>query len=114
MELSEGKRRNDRDSIEGPVFEGPDFGDQDPMRPPGGSADSSRSADDFADSESRISEQAPVRPFESFEDLPEDVEEATNAFKVSIIRHRSLDWEEISQSDMLGLLDALKVLVSQA
>jgi hypothetical protein len=116
LELSEGKRKNDRDYIEGPVYEGPDFGEQDPMR----STDDHESRSDSRNSQS-INDQYEdvepvskpnVRPFESFVDLPEDVEEATNAFKVAIIRHRAAEWEEISQSDMFALLDALKLLVS--
>jgi hypothetical protein len=115
LELSEGKRRSDRDYIEGPVYEGPDFGDQDPMRPPGERAAKSDAKQDRG-GEEEYEDMDPasnpsVRPFESFEDLPEDVEEATNAFKVAIIRHRSAGWEEISQSDMSALLDALKLLV---
>jgi hypothetical protein len=113
LELSEGKRRSDRDYIEGPVYEGPDFGDQDPMRPPGErGARSSANKDPVGEEEYEdVDPASNVRPFESFEDLPEDVDEATNAFKVAIIRHRTAGWEEISQSDMLALLDALKLLV---
>ncbi len=37
--------------------------------------------------------------------------EACSAFKLAIIRHKADQWSEISQADMIGLLDALKQLV---
>jgi hypothetical protein len=116
LELSEGRRRNDRDYVQGPVFEGPDFGDHDPLHKP---RQAQRSTDDFDQAELTAEPAARTnvatsagRPFESFVDLPEDIEEATNAFKVAIIRHRTMKWSEVSQADMLGLLDALKLLVN--
>lgn len=112
LELSEGRRKNDRDYIEGPVYEGPDFGDQDPMKNPG--SKSNRARDEFVAAESEESSKPSIRPFESFVDLPDDIEEATNAFKVAIIRHRNMEWSEISEADMLGLLDALKLLVTSS
>ncbi len=51
---------------------------------------------------------------ESFKDLPDDVMEASNAFKVAIIRHKADEWNEIEKDDMIGLLDALKQLASIA
>lgn len=111
LELTEGKRRNDRDYIEGPVYEGPDFGDQDPMKGPNAGQSNPLGDETLGAYEQVASESKPVvRPFESFVDLPEDVEEATNTFKLAIIRHRAAEWQEISQADMLALLDALKVL----
>jgi hypothetical protein len=114
LELSEGKRRNDRDYIEGPVFEGPDFGESDAMLGPKSSTKPTSNSDKEDHLNKIQSTATSVRPFESFVDLPDDVEEATNAFKVAIIRHRSMDWCEISEADMLGLLDALKLLVGSS
>ena len=109
LELSERKRQNDRDYIEGPVYEGPDFGDDDQRRD-----DRPTSALLDTDGSSLANESAltNVRPFEAFGELPEDVEEATNAFKVAIIRHKADQWEAITQADMLGVLEALKQLAT--
>ena len=52
----------------------------------------------------------PIKHFEAFENLPDDVSEAANAFKVAIINHKAAEWDEISRDDMVGLLDALKGL----
>jgi len=52
----------------------------------------------------------PVRPFAHLPKLPDDVSEAFEAFKLSILRHKLSGWEEISLDDMLATLDALKEL----
>lgn len=51
-----------------------------------------------------------VRPFESLPSLPEDVQDAMEAFKLCIVRHKLLGWEEFAQEDMLSCLEALKKL----
>ncbi|TWT88191.1 hypothetical protein Mal64_16700 [Pseudobythopirellula maris] len=53
---------------------------------------------------------APVRPFEKLGELPDDVAEAFESFKLAIVAHKLTDWSEISRSDLLGALDALKTL----
>jgi hypothetical protein len=106
LELAEGKRQNDRDYIEGPVHEGPDFGDEDQA------GKGAQSKSEFADKADSEPSAATVRPFESFTDLPEDIMEVTSELKVAIIRHRSEEWSEISKEDMLSLLDAFKQLVN--
>ena len=103
--------RGDSDYIEGPVHEGPDFGDE--GEPSGKSADGKKDGDD-EEEESAKPEPHQIRPFESFTDLPDDVLEAANAFKVVIIKHKLTQWEEIAKDEVLGLLDALKQLATIA
>lgn len=110
LALSENTRTNDRDYIEGPVHEGPDWGDGEE----GGSSKKSKSSEDDSDNDVAAPKPHAVRPFESFKDLPSDIEEIANEFKVAIIRHKADDWDEISQQDMIGLLDALKQLAQLA
>ena len=50
----------------------------------------------------------PVRPFACLPSLPADVQEAFDAFKLAIVRHRAAAWEEISCEDMLAVLDSLR------
>jgi hypothetical protein len=102
LDLAETKRQYDRDYIEGPVHEGPDFGDERSPNKDRGSASESN--------EVATTSKTNIRPFESFQDLPEDVMEASGAFKLAIIRHKSDEWKDISQADMIGVLDALKQL----
>lgn len=107
LALSDGTekpRNNDRDYIEGPVHEGPDFGDEGSSR----SDSSTVTADlDAASAEPTVD---PVKHFEAFDNLPDDVSEAASAFKVAIITHKAAEWDEIPRDDMIGLLDALKQL----
>lgn len=106
LAIAEPGRKSDREIPEGPLHEGPDFGEEEP----------SESKRDPLDSMSGDSEKQSVpgqtsfRPFESFTDLPADVSEAADAFKIAIIRQRAGGWEELSRDDMVGLLEALKQL----
>jgi len=51
-----------------------------------------------------------VRPFEELGDLPADIVEAFESFKLAILRHRNQQWQEIAMEDVLGTLDSLKEL----
>ena len=51
-----------------------------------------------------------VRPFENLAELPDDVSEAFEAFKLAILRHKMDDWKKVSRDDVLASLDALKEL----
>ena len=51
-----------------------------------------------------------VRPFENLAELPEDVAEAFEQFKLAILTHKLTGWDEVSRSDILGVLESLKQL----
>lgn len=92
-------------SVDAPAMmhEGPDFGDEDDL-----AADPT---DPGASIYSEDKHTVPfVRPFENLAELPPDVGEAFESFKLAIIRHKLDDWQEISREDMLGTLEALKEL----
>jgi len=106
LSLAEQKRSGE--VLEGPRPEGPDFGDEDDYRDGGKKSDTVGDKDAGADADD---EDVPFnKPFESFKNLPDDVSDAANAFKIAIISHKATEWEEISREDTLGLLDALKQL----
>ena len=65
----------------------------------------------YSDAEERATIEF-VRPFENIKDLPEDLADAFEAFKLAILRHKTMDWQEISREDVLASLDALKELAS--
>jgi hypothetical protein len=114
LSLSEKPRNNDRDYVEGPVHEGPDFGDEGAS---GATATADRIVGDLESPDG--GDAAPpkphaIRPFESFDKLPEDVMDAASAFKVAIIKHKAAEWEECPQEELLGMLDALKQLATIA
>lgn len=89
----------ERDIPDGPAHENPDFGD-------GG--------DTTGGIEALVSEQADamptVRPFEDLPKLPDDMVDAFESMKLAILRHKSREWDEVSQEDVLVSLDALKHL----
>ena len=92
------------DQIAGPRYDEPDFGDEDDGKS-GGPGDG-----EYVDVDDEKSE--PVRPFENLAELPEDLAEAFESFKLAILRHKSDDWDEISKEDVLASLDALKQLAN--
>ncbi len=51
-----------------------------------------------------------VRPFENLADLPADLTDAFESFKLAILRHKLAGWQEVSRDDVLSSLDALKQL----
>jgi hypothetical protein len=51
-----------------------------------------------------------VRPFENLAELPDDLAEAFEGFKLAILRHKAEGWSQISREDVLASLDALKEL----
>jgi hypothetical protein len=51
------------------------------------------------------------RPFENLPNLPADLREAFDNFKLAIVHHRIARWQEVSQADVLATLDSLRQLV---
>ncbi len=52
----------------------------------------------------------PVRPFAALPPLPSDVNDAFEAYKLCILRHKMGGWQDISLDDMVMSLEALKQL----
>lgn len=101
----------------GPKNESPDFGDSFDANKSFGDAD--RSDYDSSSSSERseiggpsahdMSDDTPRgNPFETLGDLPQDVRDAVEQFKLCIIRHRASQWTEIRRSELLAALDALR------
>jgi hypothetical protein len=66
---------------------------------------------DFADVAGSYDETTPpLRPFENLPDLPADLREAFDSFKLAIVHHRIAKWQEVSQADVMATLDALRQL----
>lgn len=93
--------RSEVDNL-GPRPDGPDFGDEDE---PG---------DLEADSTILVEDQPTagpaVRPFENLNELPADLADAFEAYKLAILAHKSDQWEQVACEDVLASLDALKAL----
>jgi hypothetical protein len=94
----------------GPRPEGPDFGDEGELAP---EKISTVVATEQAKPQALIAnEVATIRPFENLPELPEDVAEAFEQFKLVVLRHKSAGWEKISRDDMLSTLESLKLLAT--
>ncbi|HUP82430.1 MAG TPA: hypothetical protein VM260_28005 [Pirellula sp.] len=104
------REKRDRAESSGPLAEGPDFGDAD-YEP--SIADESQAGDSPFESESFDAAKDPGNPFVGLPDLPPDIADALEQFKLSIVRHRASKWADISQKQMLDVLDALKLFVDR-
>ena len=100
------RRTGEPEATSGPLPEGPDFGDES-LASGGDSGVDTLSSAEAADDEAIQF----VRPFENLAELPEDLAEAFEGFKLAILRHKTEDWRQISRDDVLASLDALKELI---
>lgn len=55
--------------------------------------------------------EEPVRPFENLPELPEDLAEALELFKLAILRHKTDGWQQVSAEDVIVVLQSLQQLV---
>lgn len=92
----------------GPLPEGPDFGDEE-----GPSVSSTAKRHGQEPDEAEAAPRAKVetvRPFAELGELPDDIADAFETFKLAILRHKAEGWKQISADELLGSLDALKEL----
>ncbi len=94
----------DRIGTTGPLAEGPDFGEGE------SSGETSAAGDETyedIDSQSNESVEDRISPFASLPQLPVDVAEAMEQFKLAIVRHRATQWQDVSPATIHLVLDAL-------
>jgi hypothetical protein len=104
------REKGDRIEASGPLAEGPDFGDEDddPTNASrGDQGDSGVETDSFDASKDM------TNPFVGLPSLPPDIADAMEQFKLSIVRHRASQWADISQKNLLDVLEALKLFASR-
>ena len=104
-EMESDRSNDDRITASGPLAEGPDFGDEDSLDSNSGSAPGMQTEDAPWD-EAGGSDVS--NPFASLPDLPPDIADALEQFKLCIVRHRSNHWADVSQKSVLDVLDALR------
>ncbi len=104
------REKRDRAESSGPLAEGPDFGEED-YEP--SMAGQSQPGDPGFESESFDASKEQGNPFMGLPELPPDVSDAMEQFKLSIVRHRASKWADISQKQMHDVLDALKLFVDR-
>ncbi|MDA7950231.1 MAG: hypothetical protein MPJ24_01995 [Pirellulaceae bacterium] len=92
--------------ILGPASEGADFGDL-------GEVHLGGEEGEFSSNEKEGHEEDQlVRPFEHLGDLPDDLAEAMENFKLVILHHKAANWDEVSQKTIGDVLDSLKRLAT--
>lgn len=89
--------------VQGPRAEGPDFGDEE-------SGLDRTSAPGFDRESAAVAPVDLVRPFENLPELPDDMADAFESFKLALLHHKTDGWSKISLGDVLRTLDALKSL----
>ena len=73
--------------------------------------DADTSGESFTDGDSdSVESPAPVRPFENLADMPDDVQNAFESFKLAILHHKMDGWQDVGCDDVLAALVALKEL----
>jgi hypothetical protein len=98
------------EEVQGPRLEGPDFGDDDDS---GTSSGASRLSSTALDGESGSGSTVDlVRPFENLPELPDDLADAFENFKLALLHHKTDGWRQISLGNVLQTLDALKALAA--
>ena len=104
------REKRDRAESSGPLAEGPDFGEED-YEP--SMAGDSKAGDPSFESESFDASKEQGNPFVGLPDLPPDVADSMEQFKLSIVRHRASKWADISQKQLIDVLDALKLFADR-
>lgn len=108
-----GSDRRDRadeagDISVGPTDESPDFGDEDQLS-------TAPSAGDKSSAKVEDAEGELIQPFAGLPDLPSDLSEALEMFKLAVLRHKAASWADVPRDTVLQILAGLKQLtISQA
>jgi hypothetical protein len=97
------REERDRIGTTGPLAEGPDFGDED--------SDEERSEPEDSVPFDMDDSSPLVSPFASLPELPVDIADALEQFKLAVVRHRAAEWSEISRDDMLRVVDAIRAFI---
>ncbi len=87
---------------------GPDFGDEGAES--AGTAGPLGIVSDDDEEETQPAAEHRVRPFAALPELPEDLAEAFESFKLAILHHKMDGWRGVARDDVLSTLDALKEL----
>jgi hypothetical protein len=98
---------DDRIGTTGPLNEGPDFGE-------GESEGDVVVADntEYEEVDDTANDTfAGSNPFSDLPDLPTDIEEAMEQFKLAIVRHRLAEWSEVTPAIIQRVLDSLSTFV---
>ena len=94
----------------GPAPERPDFGEESEEELTSLSGSSSASAAPAFDSPVADTEP-PLQPFSGLPELPDDLSDAIESLKLSILRHKTSGWNETDRETVQKYLDAIRVMM---
>ncbi|MDM4017678.1 hypothetical protein [Roseiconus lacunae] len=97
----------------GPTFEGPDFGEEEELQTMGGQAPPAPSGEtvDPDAGEENAQPADPVQPFMGLPDLPDDLTDAVESMKLSILRHKSAGWRDVDPETVQRYLEAIGIML---
>lgn len=94
----------------GPVYEGPDFGDEAPIGGQGSGSDGSGSLGVETDEPEQPRGEL-IQPFKNLPDLPDDLAEAVEMLKLAVLRHKAEQWRQVAAEDVVKYLVGLRMLI---
>jgi hypothetical protein len=94
--------------VQGPRHEGPDFGDDETSAGP---SRLSSAGEAVAESVLSPPPMELVQPFAALPELPDDLAEAFESFKLALLRHKTENWQQVPRQDVLQAIESLKSLV---
>ena len=95
------------------LSDGRDRGESQAAGEPDGGFDTNGD-DETTASAAGVERAVAVRPFENVGDLPDDLSNALDAFKLAILRHKSEEWREVARDQVVAAIDGLRELVLAA
>ncbi len=88
----------------GPRPEGPDFGEEEELASMAGSPPNATAAADQPT-------PSPVQPFAGLPELPDDLADAIETLKLSVLRHKTAGWQNTNAETVQRYLDAVGVML---
>ena len=92
----------------GPVYEAPDFGDEEELTALDGSQ---REGDSGIHVEEQEAPATPVQAFAGLPELPSDLADAIEQMKLAILRHKTAGWENVTPEIVQRYLDAMGMMI---
>lgn len=98
----------------GKTYDDPDFGEEDELMSLGGADQDPRPSSGPSGpsgDEGETAWEPPVQPFAGLPDLPDDLADAVEQFKLAVLRHKTSGWSAVSADTVRRYLDAMGLLV---
>ena len=85
---------------------------RDPLEDKGGAHSASYAETDFGDESAAGVDRSAASPFADVGELPDDLADAVEAMKLSIVRHKLAGWTEVTCEAVIAALEALKLVAT--